>query len=45
MIPLFIAGGITGAREAGVGVAQRIFIITFGMWFLLTAMQLRRSES
>lgn len=41
MIPLFIAGGLTAAREAGAGVAQRIFIVTFGTWFLLTATRLR----
>ena len=41
MIPLFIAGGVTAARETGAGIAQRILLVTFSTWFLLVARRLR----
>jgi hypothetical protein len=43
MIPLFIAGGVAAAREAGAGLAQRILIVTFGAWYMLVATRLRRA--
>jgi hypothetical protein len=41
MIPEFVAGGLAAARETGAGVAQRILVVTFATWFVLTALQLR----
>lgn len=45
MIPLFIAGGVTNAREVGAGIAQRIFIVTFTTWYLVVATRLRQAPS
>jgi hypothetical membrane protein len=41
MIPEFVAGGLAAARESGAGIAQRVLIVTFATWFLLTAARLR----
>jgi Protein of unknown function (DUF998) len=41
MIPEFLAGGITAARETGAGIAQRILILTFATWYVVVAMRLR----
>jgi hypothetical membrane protein len=43
MIPEFIAGGVTAARNVGAGIAQRIMIATFAAWFLVVASRLRKS--
>jgi hypothetical protein len=45
MIPEFIAGGLAAARETGAGVAQRLLVITFATWFLVMAMQLRKTAT
>ncbi|HKZ24191.1 MAG TPA: DUF998 domain-containing protein [Acidimicrobiia bacterium] len=41
MIAEFVAGGVAAARETGAGIAQRILIVTFSTWFVLTALRLR----
>jgi hypothetical protein len=41
MIPEFIAGGLAAARESGAGIAQRVLIVTFATWFLLTSTRMR----
>ena len=41
MIPEFVVVGIASARGSGVGLAQRLLILTFATWFLLVASQLR----
>ena len=41
MIPVFVAGGVAAARESGAGIAQRILIVTFAAWFLITSARLR----
>jgi hypothetical membrane protein len=45
MIPEFVAGGLAAARESGAGVAQRILIVTFATWFLLTSTRLRSNAT
>ncbi|MEX2537749.1 MAG: DUF998 domain-containing protein [Actinomycetota bacterium] len=40
MIPAFVVGGLTAARESGAGIAQRVLIVTFASWFLLVAARL-----
>ena len=44
MIPEFIAGGITAARGTGAGIAQRILIVTFAAWYLVTGFRLRMGD-
>jgi hypothetical protein len=41
MIPEFVAGGLARAMETGAGIAQRILVVTFAAWFVLTALRLR----
>ena len=41
MIPSFISGAVTAARETGVGIAQRILLVTFAAWYLVVASRLR----
>jgi hypothetical protein len=41
MIVEFAAGGLAAAMETGAGIAQRILIVTFATWFLITALRLR----
>lgn len=41
MIAEFVAGGLTAATETGAGIAQRVLIVTFATWFVLTALRLR----
>jgi hypothetical protein len=45
MIPEFIAGGMAAARETGAGIAQRLLVVTFAVWFLLMAMRLRSTAT
>jgi hypothetical protein len=45
MIPLFIAGGVTAARETGAGIAQRLLLVTVAMWFLVVALRLRANAT
>jgi hypothetical protein len=40
IIAEFFVGGLTAAKESGAGIAQRVFIITFASWFLLTTARL-----
>ena len=41
MIPEFVVGGVASARGSGAGLVQRLLILTFAIWFLLVASQLR----
>lgn len=41
MIVEFVAGGLAAAVETGAGIAQRLLIVTFATWFVLTALRLR----
>lgn len=46
MIPEFVAGGLARARETGAGgIAQRILVVTFATWFVLTALRLRANAT
>jgi Protein of unknown function (DUF998) len=45
MIAEFVAGGVAAARESGAGIAQRVLIVTFATWFLLTAARLRSNAT
>jgi hypothetical protein len=45
MIPLFIAGGVTAAREVGAGIAQRLLVVTFAAWYMVVAFQLRANAT
>jgi hypothetical protein len=45
MIPMFVAGGVAAARESGAGIAQRILIVTFAAWFLITSGRLRSNAT
>jgi hypothetical protein len=45
MIAEFVAGGLTAAMETGAGIAQRILIVTFATWFLVTALRLRANAT
>ncbi len=45
MIAEFVAGGLTAARETGAGIAQRILIVTFATWFVVTALRLRANAT
>jgi hypothetical protein len=45
MIPLFIAGGVTAAREMGAGIAQRLLVVTFAAWYMVVAFQLRANAT
>ena len=45
MIPEFVAGGLAAARETGAGIAQRILVVTFAIWFLLVAARLRANST
>ena len=41
MIPEFLAGGLTAARETGAGIAQRVLIATFATWMVVIATRIR----
>jgi len=45
MIAEFVAGGLARAGETGAGIAQRILIVTFATWFVVTAMRLRSNAT
>jgi len=45
MIPVFVAGGAAVARESGAGIAQRVLILTFATWFLITSARLRANAT
>jgi hypothetical protein len=45
MIAEFVAGGLAVARGSGAGIAQRVLIVTFATWFLLTAGRLRSNAT
>jgi hypothetical protein len=45
MIPEFVAGGLAASRETGAGIAQRILVLTFVAWFVLTALRLRANTT
>ena len=45
MIPAFISGAVTAAREIGMGIAQRILLVTFAAWYLVVASRLRTNAT
>ena len=45
MIPEFISGAVTAAREIGVGIAQRTLLVTFAAWYLVVASRLRTNAT
>ncbi len=45
MIPQFIAGGLAAANATGAGIAQRMLVVTFATWFVVTALRLRSNAA
>lgn len=45
LIAEFVASGLTAARATGAGIAQRILVVTFATWFVLTALRLRANAT
>ena len=45
MIPQFIAGGLAAASATGAGIPQRMLVVTFATWFVVTALRLRSNAT